>query len=307
MREGTTNETESTLERDSKAPAHQQSYSLFVWGQNGHGQCGSSCAKPHLTRPRRLGQHNLRVHSVAAGTEFSFAVKDGGSMLGWGVLSEGLALASAKTPVRAGSDSARELQKEQNFRQGPVPRSVVSIHPIVVPGFEELKLFEVAAQSDGRCVAITTRLETVSWHIENLLHDDSSGRSSSRSRKSVRASSPALAAGEGAQVCIYPVSGLEHIAISTVACGRNHTIALSCAGGVYGWGSNARGQLGRPSSTDGESGGGHAAGASAIDLGRGTYCRLVTCGDDHTLVLAYNSVLTGSSQSDTDITSVYIS
>ena len=32
---------------------------------------------------------------------------------------------------------------------------------------------------------------------------------------------------------------------STVACGRNHTIALSCAGGVYGWGSNARGQLGR--------------------------------------------------------------
>ena len=66
MREGTTNETESTLERDSKAPAHQQSYSLFVWGQNGHGQCGSSCPESLGRRKERTYQACLGVFEILA-------------------------------------------------------------------------------------------------------------------------------------------------------------------------------------------------------------------------------------------------
>ena len=95
------------------------------------------------------------MYSIAAGDEFSMAIKAGGALLLWGVIPAHLAddFLSAAMADASGDDGgsgsglpANFIKKDQLFRQGPVPDTVICIHPVPVPGFEDMKLLQVGAQ-----------------------------------------------------------------------------------------------------------------------------------------------------------------
>ena len=229
------------------------------------------------------------MYSIAAGDEFSMAIKAGGALLLWGAIPAHLAdyFLSAAMADASGDDGgngsglpANFIKKDQLFRQGPVPDTVICIHPVPVPGFEDMKLLQVGAQANGRCVAITTRLEVVEWTIQ-MVHRDKNGKDEIKSNAFIQRD--ALKGNFG----VAHVRGLQHVAVSSVACGKYHTIALSCAGSLYGWGSNEHGQLGRPTGKNSSSE--TTSGAIAMHVGPGIYCRIIACGDDHTLLLVFNS------------------
>ena len=77
------------------------------------------------------------------------------------------------------------------------------------------------------------------------------------------------------------VTGLENVDVKTVACGRQHTLALADNGELFSWGSNKLGQLGRKP-RDGE--GGHKPGR--LDELSGCVVTEVASGMDHCLVIA---------------------
>ncbi len=71
---------------------------------------------------------------------------------------------------------------------------------------------------------------------------------------------------------------LTGLPVQTIACGGNHSVAVSTSGAVYAWGKNDHGQLGLGDRTD------RNLPAQVRSL-RSQDVRRVTCGQDHTVCL----------------------
>ena len=93
------------------------------------------------------------------------------------------------------------------------------------------------------------------------------------------------------------VVALEWTKVESVACGRAHTTAVSCRGGLYIWGGGREGQLGigrRESGSIGLGGNfweGAVQNTPLLVLPRGV--RDVACGQDHTLATGIEGRIIG--------------
>lgn len=81
-----------------------------------------------------------------------------------------------------------------------------------------------------------------------------------------------------------PVAPLRHRPVISIACGENHSLALTIGGNVYAWGDNAQGQLGLGDTTT-------RLRAELVRSLRTAKIAKISCGRQHTMVASKSGLL----------------
>lgn len=190
---------------------------VYVWGDNASGQLGLGRSTSHRDTPTKvLGLSG--VTSVAAGYNFTLALRYNGTVMAWG---NGL----YHTPTEvAGLEnvvaiSAGQINCLALTVKGAVYQWTFGGQPAQVPGLDNV----VAISAGGtHCMALTRSGEVWTWgyNEKGQLGDGTT----------VDRTQPAK------------VKGL--LDIVGIAAGTNHSLAVDFHGEVYAWGDNSYAQLG---------------------------------------------------------------
>jgi hypothetical protein len=228
---------------------------VLAWGKGDCGQLGTGDLSGSLVPRVIQSLCTERVKQVACGSAHSIAVTEDGIVYAWGY----------------GSDGQLGLGKEA--LQADVPR------PTKIQGLASGKAMEVACGS-RHSLCVLTNGSLFSW---GLCDDGRLGLPPEFTNAQAHAIEPALvplngesvkscaAGGHHSLICTVTgrvmscgrgsdfqlghgddenqrmfktVGGLRHVSVCVVACGDNHSAALTTAQEVYMWGSGEDGQLG---------------------------------------------------------------
>jgi len=221
---------------------------VWAWGRNGNGQLGDGIFSFNMTTPVQV-QGLSNVKAIAAGYNHSIALKNDGTVWGWGhngfgQLGDSDITTIQKTPVQvqdlsnvkavaAGffytvvltNDNIVMALGYNNESQLGDGSTIDRVTPIQVQGLSNITAIgacgdhTVALKSDGNVMA---------WG-NNLYGKLGDGTTTSRST---------------------PVQVKNLSSVKAISAGAAHTVALKSDGTVWAWGNNAQGQLGVDNSTD---------------------------------------------------------
>lgn len=187
---------------------------VWSWGLNGNGELGQAGDEASFdARPAPGLVADLPgARSVYAVGQRSFAVDSSGGLWGWGKNTyDELGLAGGTADVGFGAEFGLATGIGTPVRV-PVPEPVAA----------------VAGGAAGHTYALAESGRVYSWGS-----DEGSGV----------LGRPAVAPGRG----VYPVAPVEGLpGIAALGSGLSHGVAVDSSGGVWTWGSNERGALGRP-------------------------------------------------------------
>jgi alpha-tubulin suppressor-like RCC1 family protein len=111
---GTDNDWSKLSAGDNHTLAIKTDRTLWAWGSNVHGQIGDNVSSIYVTNPKKIGTENT-WQKISAGSSFSLAIKQNGTLWVWGTSSRGVLglgsganAASRYVPTQQGSDNTWE-------------------------------------------------------------------------------------------------------------------------------------------------------------------------------------------------------
>ena len=211
--------------------------SVWTWGYNAFGQLGTETTEQqygqkYSTRPLKIAGLNSVV-AIAAGYSTSVALKNDGTVWGWGILpgSYGVGAGPTKMPFPTGMTSVAVSEAGTTFavgadgvvwQYGSLNSKRCIDQPCVVAG-----LSDIAALTFGRFFGMGIKRDGTVWGVG---WNDSGAIGQAEPTGSHTFFDP------------IKVNGLSNIVgIST---GMNFSAALAVDGAVWTWGGNGTGQLG---------------------------------------------------------------
>jgi len=186
---------------------------VLAWGNNGSGELGNGTTTDQHTPVQASGLGaGSGVNAIAAGGDFSLALKSDGTVLSWG------------------HDASGQLGYTTTTTCGSITPSPCKTTPTVIPGLSGVKAiaagaaFSLALKSDGSVLA---------WG------HNASGQLGIGSADTNPHFTPTTVTGLGAG------SG-----VVSLGAGGAHVLVLKSNGGVLGWGNNNSGEVGNGLTTD---------------------------------------------------------
>ena len=201
---------------DNHTLALKSDGTVWAWGQNDHGQLGSSTLNgtaSYSSVPIQVTiPTNNPIVAIAAGTEFSLAIDSTGVLWAWG----------SDDSAQLGGDDAL-LQKPLNLSDQFTPVSITALYADLNP----LPKFTAIAAGESHALAVDSTGLVWSWG------SNSNGQLGNATTNGT---------------CPVQVPGLS--GVKSVAAGDFNSFAIMSNGTVAAWGSNAAGQLGIGSTAD---------------------------------------------------------
>lgn len=255
---------------------------VYCWGDNRYGQCmrdpclASFIAVPRMFRPSAIG-----VCSLTCGGSYGILVFEDGVMGVWGATTAQWCTASSRgIPTIGhnqlhGSGGGEKKEEEPSKDVAAIPRVVLQPVPLRLP-------HRVVRVSTGpaHAAALTEKGEVWTWGVGKRGRLGHGGESD-----------------EARPRCIEEKRWMGNT-IRCIACGEQHTAALTSEGRLWLWGDNTYGQLG-------DAAGRHGAALSCSELWEGSPIPwelpwthaipviAVVCGGTYTLMLLADGEIIG--------------
>ncbi|CAM6117842.1 unnamed protein product [Calypogeia fissa] len=222
-------------------------YETRAWGRNSEGQLGPRDGnfRQEWDQPQRVkGLENVQVTDVAGSGVVSMALTKDGSVWSWGTSKRG------------------QLGLGRDVIQSKTPQQVVSLAGRVVSQMALGWGHALACTTDGELYAwgypadgrLGFRQEVQQPVKEGTLEATGLSQDCESSKKSDAAEGvdkkvSEMLEEEKAVIPLWEprrVEALAHERVKQVACGMDHSLALTETGNLYSFGDNSLGQLGRP-------------------------------------------------------------
>lgn len=198
---------------------------VYVWGSNANGQLGLGAGVANVKTPTKL-ESLSGVSAVAAGYNFSMALRYNGKVVIWGndmyATPTEVAGLENVTAIAAGQMSCMALTVD-----GAVYQWNVGMTPARVWKVGYVVAIDVGG---GQCLALTRSGEVYGWG------ENSKGQATGIA-SGISSYTPARVRAD--------TDGGYLTDIVAIAAGATHSLAVDFKGNVYSWGDNTYGQLGR--------------------------------------------------------------